>query len=185
MISINKLFQLFQLFRYAILLGMLMPCVSAEEKSVSIKVLDTAGKLVEKREVRDSMMGVRNTLIFYTFKGQQSVLLVSIDNKTKTFPITATVYNFSADVTAEGLKKWLNNQHSDGLFPDVPKPVATYKIPAASCSIKSHQLIDRSKHRNGEYDNYTVKFHISEVTEKGVFKLIAFTGETKVLLKVK
>ena len=71
MIYINKL------FRYALLLGILMPCVSAEEKSASIKVLDTAGKLVEKREVRDSMMGPRNTLIFYTFKDQQAVLLVS------------------------------------------------------------------------------------------------------------
>jgi len=39
--------------------------------------------------------------------------------------MTATVYIFDDSVTEDGLKKWLNNQHSDGLFVDVPEPTST------------------------------------------------------------
>ena len=168
-----------QLSLSAILFASLIPTVGRAEE----KVLDL--KTAEKLEVRHSMIGARNTLVFYTFKDQQAVLRVTIDNKDTKFPIKAVVHQFADDVTAEGLKKWLNNQHSDGLFPDVPEPVATYEIPAASLSIKSSKLIDSSKLPNGEFENHSVTFHIAEVTEKDVFTLKEYTGETGVFVKVK
>ncbi|MDH3583704.1 MAG: hypothetical protein OER86_05770 [Phycisphaerae bacterium] len=157
----------------------------AEKKPSPARVLDTSSKGVQKLEVRHSQIGYRNTLIFYTFSEQRAVLKVSIGNKDKTFPVTGTVYIFPAKTTADGLKKWLNNQHSDGLFPEVPKPAGTYQIPPKSCSTVSHKFIDHTKHFFGEYDNYTVKFRISDVTEKGIFKLNTFTSQTKVHVKTK
>lgn len=152
----------------------------AGEEGAPLKVLDTSSEQVEKLEVHDSMIGYRDTLIFYTFKDQKAVLRVGLDNTNKKFPVSATVYLFADAVTEAELKAWLNNQHSDGLFPDVPVPVATHRLPAEACVTKSDAFIDHAKHGPGEYDNYAVTFQINEVVEKGVFRLVGFTGETKV-----
>lgn len=174
-----------KLFHCALALTILISFACGQGKGSAAKILDTASKATKKLEVRHSFIGFRDTVIFYTFEEQKAVLRVGIDNETTDFPVTATVYVFAEDVTADGLSKWLNNQHSDGLFPEVPKPVASYKIPEKSCSKVSHKLIDRSKQELGEHDNYAVKFRIEDVTEKGVFQLKAFTSETKVHVKTK
>ena len=147
------------------------------------QVLDASGKHAQKLEVSSSLGGYRNTLIFYTFKDQKAVLKVLIDNKGKKFPVAATVYAFADNVTEDGLKKWLNNQHSDGLFPDVPNPVAVHKIPAGSCKTLSHKLINHTKESFGEYDNYSVAFQISGVAKAGKFRVKDFTDKATVHLK--
>ena len=47
--------------------------------------------------------------------------------------------------TEEGLKKWLNNQHSDGLFPEVPIPTSTGELPAGVCAVTGHKLTARAR----------------------------------------
>jgi hypothetical protein len=164
----------------AILIALFAPLADAADAPV----LDVSKESVEKFSTSASMIGTRDTLMFYTFKDQQAVLRVNIDNNSTKFPITATLYMFADDVTAEGLAKWVNNQHSDGLFGDAPEPVGSHEVPADMCSVVSHKLIDRTKHHNGEHDNYEVKFQIGEFAKEGVFKLKDFTTETKVHIKV-
>ena len=159
--------------------------IAPNVRAADAPALDTSKESVAKYSTSASMIGTRNTLLFYTFKGQQATLKVIIDNKDTKFPITATVYRFADDATDESLSKWVNNQHSDGLFIDAAEPVGTYKIPAGSLSIVSSKLIDRTKHHNGEHDNYTVKFKVGDFSKEGVFSLKSFTGEAKVHVPAK
>jgi len=150
---------------------------AAEEAPRTLKVTDATKKL----EVRHSQIGYRNTLLFYTFAEQKAVLRVMIDNKDKTFPISATCYLFSDDVTPRGLGMWLNNQHSDGIYPEVPEPVRTVKLPAMVCKVTGNKLIDQTDDFGG-FDNYAVTFEVRDFGGEGV-KINAFKGETKVHVK--
>ena len=154
--------------------------VVAKEAGDDVKVLDAEAESVQKQEVRHSMLGVRDTVVFYTFPEQQAVLRVRIGNADTTFPLEARLHAFAAATTAEGLKKWVNNQHSDALFADAPQPTATYKIPSTQLKIESHQRTGRSKLHNGEFDDYKVKFRIGDFATKAGPKLKGFTGETLV-----
>ena len=131
------------------------------------------------------MVGPRDTLVFFKFIDQKAVLVVNIDNKTKKFAVTATVYLFALDVTEKGMAKWINNQHSDGLYPDVPEPIAIQKIDPKNCSMISHERVDSPKDGFKGYDRYTVKYGIAAVKKKGVFELKAFTAEARVSLKTR
>ena len=157
---------------------------SEEAPEKASKVLEI-NKLTQKLEVRQSQIGYRDTLLFYTFNEQKTVLKLQIGNRDKTFPMTATVYIFDDSVTEDGLKKWLNNQHSDGLFPDVPEPISKHKVPAKFCEVTSHKLIDHTKQQFGEYDNYAVTFEVKDYADEMSIKLKGFSGDTKVHVKTK
>lgn len=146
--------------------------------------LDVAGKQVQKKEVRHSMIGYRSTLLFYTFSEQKAVLRLQIGNTDNTFPVTAKIYSFDQAVTADGLKKWLNNQHSDALFGDAPRPASTHELPANVCAVTSHKLIDQSKQRNGTFDNYLVTLTVKNYKGNGL-ALTGFSVDTKVHVKAK
>lgn len=139
------------------------------EDSGKTTVLDPAKKQVKKLTVTSSQIGYRSTLVFYTFHEEKAVLKVLIDNKNMDFPIAANVYVFAEDTSDEGLAMWLNNQHSDGLFPEVPNPVAMGKIPAKSCKVLSHKVVGKEKQPFGNFDKYSVEFQFKKVpATKGV-----------------
>jgi hypothetical protein len=171
----------------SILLTLCIACLTfgAEEAPRKAPKVLEINKLTQKLEVRHSQIGYRNTLLFFTFNEQKTVLKLQIGNRDKTFPMTATVYIFDDSVTKDGLKKWLNNQHSDGLFPDVPRPISTLKIPATVCKVTSHKLVDNTKQPFGEYANYAVTFEVKDYADMMNIKLKRFTGETKVHVKTK
>jgi len=148
-------------------------------------VLDARGKAVQRLEVNSAFGGYRDTLIFYTFADQQAVLKVVIDNKDKAFPVSGTIYAFADDVSEQDLKKWLNNQHSDGLFVDVPKPVATYKIPADTGKTLSRKFLKHTQQRGREYDDYSVIFELTEVKKLGEFRVKIFSDKATVHLPTK
>jgi len=157
--------------------------VSAEDATAESKVLNVADKSVKKTEVRHSMMGARDTVIFYEFKNQHTVLVVNLKHQANQFSVTAKVHVFATGVTGKALGKWVNNQHSDGLYPDVPRPLASYPIPKKSCQVVASKLIERIKAHNGEYDDYSIQFKIGEVAEKDVFVLKAVAETSKAFVK--
>jgi hypothetical protein len=142
-------------------------------------------KSTQKLEVRDSQIGYRDTLLFYTFTDQKAVLKLRIDNKDMSFPMAGTIYVFAESVGEDDLKKWLNNQHSDGIFPDVPEPIKSYKLPAIACKAMSYKLIDRSKQSFGEYDIYSVAFEVKEYSDKKGVALKGFADTAKVSVRTK
>jgi len=156
---------------------------SAEAAAMDSKVLNPHEKSVKKTEVRHSMMGPRDTVIFYAFEKQHAVLVVNLKHQVNQFVVTAKVHVFADDVTGKALGKWVNNQHSDGLFADAPSPTASYSIPEKSCEVVGSKLVERIKAHQGEYDDYSVQFKIGEVAEKDVFVLKAVAETSKVFVK--
>ena len=131
------------------------------------------------------MIGLRDTLVFYIFEKEKAALRLHISNKDATFPTTATLYIFAEDVTADGLGKWLNNQHSDGLFPEVPEPTMTKNLPDGEIKILGKEVVGEEKHHhtNETYQDFKVKFSVKEQVEKGKYKLDAFEDSTGVFVK--
>jgi|LakMenEpi03Aug12_release.lakeMendotaPanAssembly.Ray.scaffolds.fasta_scaffold10748_3 hypothetical protein len=158
-------------------------CAEGKEDK-SLKALEVT-KSTPKAEVRNSQIGYRDTLLFYTFTDQKAVLMLQIDNKDTSFPMAGTIYIFAGSVKEDDLKKWINNQHSDGIYPDVPEPISTHKIPEKTCKVTSHKVIDRSKQRFGEYDNYSVTFDVKEYSDKKGVALKGFSDTAKVYVKTK
>ena len=102
--------------------------------TASARDLDVAGENVKKQEIRYGQIGPRDTVIFYTFGDQDAVLQLNIKHTEGKFTLSGKMQLFKEGTGAEGMGKWVNNQHSCGLFPDVPKPT-TVELPAKSCTI--------------------------------------------------
>lgn len=146
--------------------------------------LDPGAKDLQKIEVTDSMIGFRDTLRFYVFEKEKAVLRVQINNQNTEFPITAKLFVFPKDSTAEGLAKWVNNQHSDGLYVDPAEPTGTHEIPAAACKVKSHELGNDAEGPSGKFARYSVVFEMKDVPAFGEIKIKDFTDTANVLVKV-
>ena len=161
------------------------PPVAVDPPVVADRILD--GKKAQKLEVRDSMIGFRNTLLFYTFKDQQAILTLSIGNTDETFPVQGKIHLFDDATTEEGLSKWINNQHSDGLFPDVPQPIFTGELPEGSCTVTSHKQTGTSENPTSPatFKNYEVKLSVKEHAIDKKVKLSAFTDTALVHVRSK
>lgn len=146
------------------------------------RALDVAK--AEKKEVAHSMIGIRNTLLFYIWKDQQTALRLSINNDSTKFPVQATVYLFDPDTTGETIDRWLNNQHSDGLFMDAAKPEKTVELPASSAKVTVHKLLDpNKKERNGVFSAYEVTVEVTDPAADDGFLLKDFKDTAKVFVK--
>ena len=151
------------------------------------RILD--GKKAEKLEVRHSMLGFRNTLLFYTFKDEKTIVTLSIGNTDETFPVKGKIHLFDVATTEEDLKKWINNQHSDGLFPEVPTPTFTGELPEGTCSVTSHKQTGTSENPSpispATFKNYEVKLSMKEHAIDKKVKLSAFTDTASAHVKSK
>ncbi|MBT8038054.1 MAG: hypothetical protein KJO21_10965 [Verrucomicrobiae bacterium] len=144
------------------------------------------GQTAQKLEIRHSMMGFRNTLLFYTFKGQQAILQLSIANNDESFPVTAKIHLFDKKTTEKGLKKWINNQHSDGRYPNIPTPIFTHVLPSDSCTVTSHKQTGTTQNPGpggGTFKNFAVTLSIKAIDTEEKFKLAAFTDTAQVHVK--
>jgi hypothetical protein len=144
-------------------------------------------KNAEKLEVCYSMIGLRDTLVFYTFKDQQAILKLTIDNKDESFPVTGKVYLFDKKTTEQGLGKWINNQHSDGLYPDIPDPIFTEMLPEGSCVVTAHKQLGVTKDtglRKVDFKNFEVDLSIKAHQVDDQFTLSAFTDSSQVYAEV-
>ncbi len=157
--------------------------VFADEALNKVQTLDAADKTVSRTIVHDSMMGPRDTLVFYRFAAQHAVLTLRIDNQSEKFPITATVNRFADNVDAEKLDHWINNQHSDGLFADAPTAISSVQLPEGTCTVSSHVKCGDRQHGDASYVDFTVKFKVDAFEQKGAFVIKPFTGEASVLVR--
>lgn len=152
------------------MLAMLGMIASADTPSKETTLLDLKGKSVQRREANSSLLGFTSTTLFYTLDDHRVVVVIRIENS-KGFPVSGNVYAFAKDVTAEGIAKWVNNQHSDGLFPDVPEPRTTVKLPAEACQSLQSKLLDKKSVNGTAYNHYSVEIKLSEVKVNEQFRL--------------
>ena len=149
--------------------------------------IDAKAQSTTKNQITSSQIGYRDTLLFYTFADQKAVLVVNIGNQNDTFPMTARLQVFAKDTDAEGLAKWINNQHSCGLFPEVPEPTATHPIAATAFSIVSKKMAEVINAENvpipGTFKRYDVEFKIENVPAFGEIKIKDFTDTATVYVQ--
>ena len=140
-----------------------------------------------KLQVCDSMVGFRDTLLFYAFKGQQAVLTIQIGNSDTTFPARATLYLFAPDTSGEAIDKWINNQHSDGLFADAPEPVSEFKLPAGTSTVTDPKVLGEEKRQSIEGEVFVhhnkVKLTVKPYRIDGSFQLEGFADEADIYIK--
>ncbi len=143
-------------------------------------------KEAERKEIRHSMIGPRDTLLFYTFADQKAVLRLQIGNGDLSFPVSGKLYLFGPKTTAEELAKWLNNQHSDGLFPEVPEPSGTFDLPEGACKVTGRKL--QGEERQGPqgltFQDYKVDLSVEDHSVEGKFEIKGFEDEAGVFVKV-
>ena len=166
---------------------MLMALVMTGAAILTVSAGDR-GRKPEKLEIRHSMLGYRNTLVFYSFKEPRAILVLGIGNKDETFPVTGKVHLFDKTTTEEALKKWINNQHSDALFVDVPKPVATRKLPTGFCKVTSRKQTGTSENPGpgkAMFKDFEVALSIKAQDIGENFKLPAFTDTARVHVESK
>jgi hypothetical protein len=149
--------------------------------------IDAKARSTIKNQITSSQIGYRDTLLFYTFADQKAVLVVNIGNQNDAFPMTARLQVFAKETDAEGLAKWINNQHSCGLFPEVPEPTATHPIAAAALALVSKKMAEVIITENspvpGTFNRYDVEFKIENVPAFGDIKIKDFTDTATVFLQ--
>jgi len=114
-------------------------------KRVQATALQDLKQKPERLEVRYSQLGYRDTLAFYSFFSKRRILVVNLGNRDESFPIRARVHQFAESVTEEGMRMWINNQHSDGLFVDVPMPLKTTAVSGETCWVVGVQKTGTSQ----------------------------------------
>ena len=101
------------------------------------------------------------------------------------FPVAGTIYLFPEDTTDKGLKKWINNQHSDGLFPEVPSPTLTHKLPEGVCKAVTTKVLGEKKNPTNAdvFEDYEVTVSVKAHELKDQFQLTSFSDKTGVFVK--
>lgn len=170
--------------------SLLAPAIRAQaEKPAAVTAaaaeLELAIKAAKKELVRHSMVGPRNTLVFYTFAAQKAVLVLQIDNTNSTLTATGTLHIFDPKATEEGLSKWVNNQHSDGLFVDPATPAQSLKLPDGTFTVTDRKRVGQEKQPSGDdvLGDYQVKITAKELHVEGKYRLAAFTDGANVFIK--
>lgn len=156
--------------------------------TASARDLDVDGPEVKKEEIRHGQIGPRDTLIFYTFADQDAVLQLSIHHEAGKFTLSGKMQLFKEGTGAEAIGRWVNNQHSCGLFPEVPKPTATIDLPANALAVTESKLKEGaepvlSPATGDKFQDHTLKIEVSELKMEG-FRLKGFTADTGAYVKV-
>ncbi|QDU21001.1 hypothetical protein [Urbifossiella limnaea] len=167
------------------LLAVFVTTATADEPPKGAAPLDLSGKTVQRLEVSQSQIGFTSTKVFYTLADRRVVVVIDIDNGKKGFPVSGKVCQFAKEATPEGMAKWLNNQHSDGLFPDVPEPAATVKLPADACRALESKLLGQKTVNGTTYNEYRVEIKFAETKVNDQVRLQEFKDSVKVYVVAK
>jgi len=154
--------------------------------NASDRNLDIADAKTKMTEIRSGQIGPRDTLIFYTMADQAAVLQLNIKHDAGKFTLSGRVHLFPEATTAKSIGMWINNQHSCGLFPDVPRPTTSFALAADACtvlksSIKKGGQVPRSPD-GSKFEDHALKINVADVEGKG-FKLKGFNADTSAYVK--
>ena len=148
-------------------------------------VIDLKSDGVEKYEANQTQIGFSSTRVFYTAARHNMVVVIHIDNTDKKFAATCKTCVFGDGVTADELAKWVNNQHSDALFADIPEPVVTQTLPADTIKMISSKLLGRNEGgpRGDIYERYGFEFEASRTKLNANLTLASFKDAATVYIK--
>ncbi|MFU8894639.1 MAG: hypothetical protein ACNA8L_13545 [Luteolibacter sp.] len=180
-----------KLIPFAMLTALMCPVMADEAtaadpnaQAAPARALDTEGAPVF--EVHNYQMGPGRTQMFLVMAEQDAVVRLVMDNTTTDFATTGTVVLFAPGTGAEAIGKWINNQHSDALFGDAPRPVFTGELPGDGYTItKARKVGERTgPANNATYHDYRMNLAVKAHEVAGKYTLKAFDVEAKVYLKI-
>ena len=120
---------------------------------------------------------------FFTVADSQAVVMLV--TKDGTAEASGKVVLFPPATTAEGLEKWLNNQHSDALYIDAAEPLRTFAIPKQHLRTEVSAPLAHEVGRGGdEYDEVRVDYAVSAFRD-GDALLEPFRGTLKAFVRTK
>lgn len=154
----------------------------------SPRELDVADENVSIREVVSyfSLHRYGVTQKIYHLKNKNAAIIIWIDNKSTDFEPRVTIYLFDVDVSEQSIGSWINNQYSDGIYPDAPEPLSSYKLAEDYYSVTSYSFIGQEVGEHGdEYDSYSLEIFVDNVSEVDAFYLLSFVAETVVHVQTK
>lgn len=155
------------------------PAAGAAERRVAITA-DTKATEVSRYF---SPLAHGPTKKFYVVPESNAVVVVATVDGTG--DAAATIHLFPADVTAEGISKWINNQYSDALYPDVPKPLRSVPVPGERFHTKVGPPLEHERGESGdEYDRVRVEFTI-DAFEDGDLGVVASRGFLDAFIRTK
>ncbi len=126
------------------------------------------------------------TLKFYHFEEHNAVLLIEFDNQTRAFNSTVSLALFDVSENEETIGKWINNQHSDGLYFDAATPSETLELSPDSVKITSRSLIAcLSGNFGDEYEQTAIEFSVANLSKPGVYFLNGFADQSVVYLQTR
>ena len=165
-----------------LLTAMIFAPLAAEDDKKE-KKLDVKQKNVKRLESNQTFGGYTKTSLFYTFPTEKVILRILIDNQSEKFPISGVIYTFKPETTVEGMKKWINNQTSDALFPDVPLPTAKKELGKGIGKITSRKKKESVKTPFGLFDKYDVEFQFSRMGLVSGYSIRPFSEKASVYMK--
>lgn len=153
---------------FVVLMLVAMPAdvVTAEDTRVVGFTPDT-----EAREVSRyfSLHAHGPTLKFYAFPDRGIVAVVRAAATDAALQTTVDVHVFAATVDADGIAKWINNQHSDALYADAAQPERSFTVDPTCLHVKTSEALEHEVGDNGdEYDRHRVEFSIDAFTNGDV-----------------
>lgn len=114
-----------------------------------------------------SMAAHGPTKKFYVLADQRVVLVVRTEDGTA--EASAVIHVFPHATAPDGIKKWINNQHSDAIHGDAAEPARTVAIPAERFHATATKPLDHEVGDNGdEYDKVRVDFTIDAFEDEHV-----------------
>ncbi|MCA9176195.1 MAG: hypothetical protein KDB14_17030 [Planctomycetales bacterium] len=174
--------------RIAICLALLCWATGGKSEAadpVKLKVGGEGGAIV-RTVANQTLIGFSNTRVFYPLAKQNAVVVVHLADKGKGFATSGKVHVFAKSATSDDLDKWINNQHSDALFADIPEPVATHVVPPDAIKTVSSKLLGQEKGgpEGVTYDKFLVEFVVSEAELTKTLQLAAFKDSATAFSKV-
>lgn len=175
----------------AILTALMCPAIAEPSATPPPAAPAAAGRPIKIegakiQKVRHYLNGFGNTQLFITIPGQSAVLHLFIDHTSREFASSGKVVLFAPGTADEAIGLWINNQHSCGLFPDVPEPVFTGQLPDGTCVVTESKKVGEVANPtdNSPFHDYQVKLSVKAHAAPGQYTLEAFETEAEVYLKI-
>ncbi len=106
---------------------------------------------------------------FYIFDNDNLILHLRVPNHKMGGDIEGALLRFANSETPKTIDKWVNNSHSDALYPDAPEPVESIDI-ASFLTVTGHRQMQRQTGRAGEvYAPVEISFDLAPMVISGKF----------------
>lgn len=120
---------------------------------------------------------------FFVLRDVGVVVVVATSDGTS--DASATIHVFPEGSTAEGIDRWINNRHSDAIYPEAAEPDRVIKVPGGKFRAKAGAVVGHEVGSGGdEYDRVPIEFTI-EPFEDGDVVVRASQGTLEAFVRTK